>query len=204
VLDDVEAWRSRRLEACSPIVYLDGLIVKVRQDGVVDKRTIYVVPVVHMDGKKEVPGLYMAGTEGAKFWFPVTTKLKNHDLDDTLNAHINGLRGVPAATKETSPQTTVQTHTVLRSAQLAPPPPPPGHRPLPAHQPEQTTAGWSQPTDPCGLAHQQLTMRTDGGGGRPIAETTRPLGQAPPIRPTTTQVVRQTTDKPLPTPIPLG
>jgi putative transposase len=92
VLEDVEAWRSRRLDPVYPIVYLDGLVVKVRQDGVVDKRTIYVALGVNMEGKKEVLGLYMAGTEGAKFWLQVITELKNRGVDDILIACCDGLK----------------------------------------------------------------------------------------------------------------
>jgi len=98
VLEDVEAWRLRRLDACYPIVYLDGLVVKVRQDGVVDKRTIYVALGVNMEGKKEVPGLYMAGTEGAKFWLHVITELKNRGVDDILIACVVAHQPSRAAT----------------------------------------------------------------------------------------------------------
>lgn len=109
VVEDVEAWRSRRLDACYPIVYLDGLVVKVRTDGVVDNRTIYVALGVNMDGKKEVLGLYMAGTEGAKFWLHVITELKNRGVDDILIACVDGLKGFPEAIEAVFPRTVVQT-----------------------------------------------------------------------------------------------
>jgi putative transposase len=109
VLEDVEAWRSRRLDPVYPIVYLDGLVVKVRQDGVVDKRTIYVALGVNMEGKKEVLGLYMAGTEGAKFWLQVITELKNRGVDDILIACCDGLKGFPEAIEAVFPHTVVQT-----------------------------------------------------------------------------------------------
>jgi putative transposase len=109
VLEDVEAWRNRRLDACYPIVYLDGLVVRVAQDGVVDKRTIYVALGVNLEGKKEVLGLYMAGTEGAKFWLHVITELKNRGVDDILIACCDGLRGFPEAIEAVFPETVVQT-----------------------------------------------------------------------------------------------
>ncbi len=121
VVEDVEAWRSRRLDACYPIVYLDGLVVKVRQDGVVDNRTIYVAPGVNMEGKKEVPGLYMAGTEGVKFWLHVITELKNRGVDDILIACVDGLKGFPEAIEAVFPRTVVQTcivHMVRNSMQF--------------------------------------------------------------------------------------
>ena len=121
VLADVEAWRNRRLDSVYPIVYLDGLVVKVRHDGVVDNRTVYVVLGVNMEGRKEVLGLYMAGTEGAKFWLHVITELKNRGLDDILIACCDGLKGFPEAIEAVYPQTIVQTcivHMVRNSLQF--------------------------------------------------------------------------------------
>jgi putative transposase len=91
-MQDVEAWRNRRLDAVYPIVYLDGLVVKVRTDGVVDNRTVYIALGVNLEGRKEVLGLYMAGTEGAKFWLQVITELQNRGLEDILIACCDGLR----------------------------------------------------------------------------------------------------------------
>jgi len=102
-------WRLRRLDRCYPIVYLDGLVVKVRQDGVVDKRTIYIALGVNIEGRKEVLGLYMAGTEGAKFWLHVITELKNRGVEDILIACCDGLKGFPEAIEAVFPQTIVQT-----------------------------------------------------------------------------------------------
>ena len=120
-MQDVEAWRNRRLDAVYPIVYLDGLVVKVRTDGVVDNRTVYIALGVNLDGRKEVLGLYMAGTEGAKFWLQVITELQNRGLEDILIACCGGLRGFPEAIEAVHPRTVVQTcvvHMVRHSLRL--------------------------------------------------------------------------------------
>ena len=107
-LDDVEEWRNRRLDEVYPIVYLDGLVVKVKTDGLVQKRTVYIALGVNMQGTKEVLGLWMAGTEGAKFWLHVMTELKNRGLEDILIACCDGLKGFPEAIEAVFPQTIVQ------------------------------------------------------------------------------------------------
>ena len=120
-MEDVEAWRSRRLDAVYPIVYLDGLVVKVRADGVVDNRTVYIALGVNLEGRKEVLGLYMAGTEGAKFWLHVITELKNRGVEDILVACCDGLKGFPEAIEAVFPRTIVQTcivHMVRNSLNL--------------------------------------------------------------------------------------
>jgi len=109
VLEDIEDWRSRKLDPVYPIVYLDGLVVKVKTDGLVDNRTVYIALGVNMDGKKEVLGLWMSGSEGAKFWLHVITELKNRGLEDILVACCDGLKGFPEAIEAVFPQTVVQT-----------------------------------------------------------------------------------------------
>lgn len=106
VLEDIEDWRSRKLDPMYPIVYLDGLV---RTDGLVQNRTVYIALGVNMDGKKEVLGLWMSGSEGAKFWLHVITELKNRGLDDILIACCDGLKGFPEAIEAVFPQTVVQT-----------------------------------------------------------------------------------------------
>lgn len=118
---DVDAWRNRRLDPVYPIVYLDGLVVKVRVNGVVDNRTVYLALGVNLEGKKEVLGLYMAGSEGAKFWLGVITELKNRGVDDILIACCDGLKGFPEAIEAVFPHTIVQTcivHMVRHSLRL--------------------------------------------------------------------------------------
>lgn len=106
---DVELWRARRLERLYPIVYLDGLVVKIRNEGSVQNRTVYLAIGVNLEGKKEVLGLWMSGSEGAKFWLHVVTELKNRGLEDILIACCDGLKGFPEAIAAVFPQTLVQT-----------------------------------------------------------------------------------------------
>ena len=109
VLDDVEEWRNRRLDEVYPIVYFDGLVVKVKTDGLVQKRTVYIALGINMAGKKEVLGLWMAGAEGAKFWLHVITELHNRGVQDVLIACCDGLKGFPDAIEAVFPHAVVQT-----------------------------------------------------------------------------------------------
>lgn len=109
VLEDVNAWRHRRLDEVYPIVYFDGLVVKVKTDGIVDKRTVYIALGVNLQGTKEVLGLWMAANEGAKFRLHVITELHNRGLQDILIACCDGLRGFPEAIEAVFPHTVVQT-----------------------------------------------------------------------------------------------
>jgi putative transposase len=109
VLQDIEDWRQRRLDALYPIVYLDGLVVKVRTEGTVQHRTVYIALGVNLEGKKEVLGLWMARTEGAKFWLHVITELNNRGVEDILIASCDGLKGFPEAIEAVFPRTVVQT-----------------------------------------------------------------------------------------------
>ena len=108
-LADVEEWRRRQLDELYPIVYLDGLVVKARTDGVVRNRTVYLALGVNMEGRKEVLGLWMADAEGAKFWLHVITELKNRGVHDILIACCDGLKGFPEAIESVFPHTIVQT-----------------------------------------------------------------------------------------------
>ena len=108
VLEEVKTWQQRPLEKLYPIVYLDALVVKVRQDGRVANRSIYVAIAVNLQGKKEVLGLWAAQNEGAKFWLGVMTELKNRGVEDFLIACVDGLKGFPEAIEQVFPRTTVQ------------------------------------------------------------------------------------------------
>ena len=121
VLEDVEEWRNRRLDELYPIVYLDGLVVKVKTDGMVQKRTVYVALGVNMSGRKEVLGLWMGGSEGASFWLHVITELHNRGVEDILIVCCDGLKGFPEAVEAVFPETIVQTcivHMVRNSLRL--------------------------------------------------------------------------------------
>jgi len=109
VLEDVRAWQTRPLDAVWPIVYLDGIVVKVRDHGVVSNHTVYIVLGVNMLGIKEVLGLWMAQNEGAKFWLEVLTDLRNRGVTDILIACCDGLKGLPEAIGASFPETVVQT-----------------------------------------------------------------------------------------------
>jgi len=95
VLEEVKSWQSRPLDAVYPIVYLDALVVKIRETGHVCNKAIYVVIGVNMQGNKEVLGLWAGQTEGAKFWLQVLTELKNRGVADMFIDCVDGLKGFP-------------------------------------------------------------------------------------------------------------
>ena len=108
VMEEVKTWQSRPLEEIYPIVYLDALIVKMRDEGHVQNRAIYVAIGVNMEGQKEVLGLWAAQTEGAKFWLQVLTELQNRGVKDIFIACVDGLKGFPEAIEAVYPRTEVQ------------------------------------------------------------------------------------------------
>ncbi|MBV8709301.1 MAG: IS256 family transposase, partial [Acidobacteriaceae bacterium] len=108
VLEEVRNWQNRPLDPLYPIVYLDALMVKVRDNGVVQNRAVYVALGVTREGRKEVLGLWSSAHEGAKFWLQVLTELKNRGLQDIFIACVDGLKGFPQAMETVCPQTTVQ------------------------------------------------------------------------------------------------
>lgn len=108
VLEEVTAWQNRPLEAVYPIVYLDALVGKVRDSGHVRNKAAYLVLGVTLEGHKEVLGLWVAQTEGAKFWLQVLTELKNRGVQDIFIACVDGLTGFPEAIEAVFPQTQVQ------------------------------------------------------------------------------------------------
>ncbi len=108
VIDEVTAWRNRPLDAVYPIVYLDALIVRSRASGAVQNKSVYPAPGINMDGEKELLGLWMARTEGAKFRLSVITELKNRGVQDIFIACVDGLKGFPEAIETVYPQTQVQ------------------------------------------------------------------------------------------------
>lgn len=109
VMDEVKAWQDRPLEALYPIVYLDALMVKMRQDGKVDNRAVYTAIGINMDGEKSVLGLWVSGTEGAKFWLSVLMNLKNRGVKDAFIVCTDGLKGFPDAIEAVFPSALVQT-----------------------------------------------------------------------------------------------
>ena len=106
---EVTQWRQRRLDPVWPIVYLDGLVVHVRGDNArVSEHTMYVAIGVNLQGKKELLGLWLGETEGAKFWLSCLTDLKNRGLNDIFIVCVDGLTGFPEAIRTAYPQTKVQ------------------------------------------------------------------------------------------------
>jgi putative transposase len=108
VLDEVKAWQSRPLDAVYAIVYLDALVVKMRSEGRVENRAVYVAIGVTLEGGKEVLGLWTSANEGAKFWLQVLTELSNRGVKDIFIACVDGLKGFPQAIETVFPKTTVQ------------------------------------------------------------------------------------------------
>jgi putative transposase len=108
VLDTVTEWQSRPVDAVYPIVYLDCIVLKIRQNKRVINKSIYLALGINMEGQKELLGLWLAETEGAKFWLSVLTELKNRGLQDILIACVDGLKGFPEAIAAEYPQTKIQ------------------------------------------------------------------------------------------------
>jgi len=109
VLDEVRTWQSRPLESMYPVVYLDALMVKMRHEGRVENRAVYVAIGINEDGVKDVLGLWSSTNEGAKFWLAVMTELKNRGLRDVYVVCVDGLKGFPQAIESVFPQALVQT-----------------------------------------------------------------------------------------------
>jgi transposase-like protein len=109
VLAEVTEWQSRPLERLYPVVFFDALRVKIRDEGVVRNKAIYLALGVDADGRRDVLGLWIEQTEGAKFWLKVVNDLRNRGVEDILIAVVDGLKGFPEAINATFPATTVQT-----------------------------------------------------------------------------------------------
>ena len=108
VMDEVKSWQARPLDALYPIVYLDCIHAKVRDSGAVRLKAVYLALGVNLNGEKELLGLWVAQTEGAKFWLQVVTELKNRGVQDIFIACVDGLKGFPEAIEAVFPKTTVQ------------------------------------------------------------------------------------------------
>ena len=109
VLAEVTAWQSRPLETVYPVVFFDALRVKIREDNVVRNKAVYLALGVRRDGTREVLGLWIETTEGAKFWMKVFNDLRTRGVADILIAVTDGLTGMPAALEAVFPRTTLQT-----------------------------------------------------------------------------------------------
>jgi len=108
VMEEVKGWQSRPLEALYPILYMDALMVKIRDGGHVQNKAIHVAMGVNLEGNKEVLGLWVAENEGAKFWLQVLTEIQNRGVKDILIASVDGLKGFPEAIEAIFPGTQIQ------------------------------------------------------------------------------------------------
>ncbi len=109
VLEEAKGWQNRPLDPFYPVVFFDALRVKIRDDGLVRNKAIYVALALTTEGDKEVLGLWIEQAEGAKFWLKVMNELKTRGLQDILIAVVDGLKGFPEAIGAVFPETTVQT-----------------------------------------------------------------------------------------------
>lgn len=122
VLDEVGEWQNRPLDICYPLVFFDAIRVKIRDEGFVRNKAIYIALAILPDGTKEILGIWIEQTEGAKFWLRVMNELKNRGLQDILIAVVDGLKGFPEAINAVFPQTIVQTcivHLIRHSMNFA-------------------------------------------------------------------------------------
>lgn len=108
VKEQVTEWQNRQLDALYPIVYMDCIVVKVRQNGSVINKAVFLALGINTEGRKELLGMWLAENEGAKFWLSVLTEMKNRGLQDILIACVDGLKGFPDAINSVFPQTHIQ------------------------------------------------------------------------------------------------
>ncbi len=123
VMDDVRDWAKRPLEDIYPIVFLDCMVIKIREGGTVQRRALYLALGVTLDGDRDVLGMWFQEAEGAKFWMQVLNDLKTRGVRDILICCVDGLTGFPAAIEAIFPRTTVQTclvHLIRSSLKYVP------------------------------------------------------------------------------------
>ena len=123
VMEDARAWQQRPLEDVYPVLFLDALVLKIRDGGSVQRRACYLALAIGIDGEREVLGMWFQANEGAKFWMQVLTELKQRGVQDILICCVDGLKGFPEAIEAVFPQTTVQTcivHLIRQSLKYVP------------------------------------------------------------------------------------
>jgi putative transposase len=108
VLDEIATWQARPLEPVYPLVFFDALRIKLRDEGTVRNKAVHIALGVRADGAKEILGLWLEQSEGAKFWLRVMNELRNRGVEDILLAVVDGLKGFPDAIRAVFPETTVQ------------------------------------------------------------------------------------------------
>src|SRR6202167_1329045 len=123
VMEDARAWQTRPLEDVYPVVFLDCMVLTIRDGGSVQRRACYLAMAITMDGDRDVLGMWFQANEGAKFWMQVLTDLKQRGVQDILIACVDGLKGFPEAIEATFPATTIQTcivHLIRHSLKYVP------------------------------------------------------------------------------------
>jgi putative transposase len=123
VMEDARAWQTRPLDDVYPVVFLDALVLKIRDGGSVQRRACYLALAITMDGERDVLGMWFQANEGAKFWMQVLTDLKQRGVQDILICCVDGLKGFPEAIEAIYPQTTIQTcivHLIRHSLKYVP------------------------------------------------------------------------------------
>ena len=123
VMEDARAWQSRPLEDVYPVVFLDCMVLKIREGGSVQRRACYLALAINLDGEREVLGMWFQANEGAKFWMQVLTDLKQRGVQDILICCVDGLKGFPEAIEAVFPLTTIQTcivHLIRHSLKYVP------------------------------------------------------------------------------------
>jgi transposase-like protein len=111
-MEDARAWQTRPLDDVYPVVFLDALVLKIRDGGSVIRKACYLALAINLDGDREVLGMWFQDTEGAKFWMQVLSELKQRGVADILICCVDGLKGFPEAIEAVFPATTVQTYIV--------------------------------------------------------------------------------------------
>ena len=123
VMDDARAWQQRPLDDVYPVVFLDALVLKIREGGSVQRKACYLALGVGLDGSRDVLGMWFQDTEGAKFWMQILSELRQRGVADILIACVDGLKGFPDAIEAVFPATTVQTcivHLIRNSLKYVP------------------------------------------------------------------------------------
>lgn len=123
VIGEVESWQTRPLDKIYPILYLDAIVLKIRDNGQVKNKALYLAIGINMTGNKEVLGMWMSLNEGAKFWLSVVTELKNRGVPDILIACVDGLKGFPEAINTVFPHAQIQlciVHMIRNSLRYVP------------------------------------------------------------------------------------
>lgn len=123
IIDEVESWQNRGLSKVYPVIFLDCIVVKCKEDNRVINKAIYLALAINMDGTKEVLGFWIANNEGAKFWLSVITELKNRGIQDVFIFCVDGLKGLPEAINSVYPKSQIQlciVHMVRNSLKFVP------------------------------------------------------------------------------------